>query len=936
LRASLSAAREKVIPLLSLIPRDISGLTVHDISHIDALWGAASDIIGHGFPLNPLEGYILGVAFLLHDAGMTIGSFPEGIEGLKKTDEWKDAVASRRAPTSVQDERELIAVALRNRHARQAEILATTKWPSRDGGDSFIIEDEDLREYYGIVIGKIAHSHHWDVERLKIDLPGKLGSMGGFPADWTVDPLKIAGILRVADASHISAERAPRFHRTLVRPTGVSDDHWNFQGRLFQPYCEGDTLVFTSKSFRVNDAAAWWLAYNAIGLISKELRQINELFEDTDTADTPRGAFRIRRVKGAESPESLAKLLPTEGWWPVDTSVRVTDPLSLVQMLGGRQLYGDRPQVVLRELLQNSVDAVEARRRVDPNWSPETGKILIKLFEREERWVLQVFDNGVGMSRRTLVGSLLDFGKSFWTSSMVQEEFPGLRSSSFSPVGKFGVGFFSTFMLANRVRVASRRFDQTVEPAWNLTFTDGLRVPAILAQGTDKEGLQGWSTCVELTLPWEKIKSLRIGESIETSIADQGFSKSFLAQTVVHVAPATSVEITIEEPQSTCTLKKDFWIDCSDAAFGLLLECDIDENWGTLQAYLNLDRSRQDRGRERTYSLMRETRGSIQNVVGRAAIFPPDGRRRGHHIVRGFRGESISWCTGFVPADTHLASRLETTLVLSREAAKAWANEQIARLSETEYAVEDFMSFAHVLYSRVFQFIRQDLDISRLPLIATNRGVLSLKRFIEILRRERLCLVPSENIGPRSSDRPSWNNVLILPKLLFSVSEKSDASKRVVPRYEMLEADTVQLLDAVDGISRPSGMNMAKVLQNWSVRRELSIYDVEMRASKHPALRLLRDGARMGAALVAYNAEIIPKSLKQLPGGAESDQSSFHGHRNDVEAVTVIVGNAIKEGLGGHLDRVQIRPVIIVQILEDMQLGEAHPAAALIHMQAED
>jgi hypothetical protein len=798
LRAALASARKRVIPLLGLIPRDIPGLTIHDISHIDALWGIAGEIAGTDYPINPLEGYVLGAAFLFHDAGMTIASFPNGITELKETEEWKDAIANRRSQSSSlsdADERQLIAEVLRIRHGRQAESLATCGWPSPEGGEVYIIENEDLRTTYGELIGRIAHSHNWDIERLRTDLPGKLGSLGGFPNDWTIDPLKLAGILRIADAAHINSERAPRFHRTAMRPVGISDDHWNFQSRMLQPYCDQDALVFTSRPFGVSDVSAWWLASKAIGILARELREINELFEDTGTPDTPRGQFRIRRVKGSESTDQLAKVLPTSGWWPVDTSIQITDPLSFVESFGGRELYGDRPQIVLRELLQNSVDAVEARRQIDPAWTAESGKILVRLSEDDAVWKLQVLDNGIGMSRRTLTGALLDFGKSFWRSTAVQEEFPGLQSSSFSPVGKFGIGFFSVFMLANQVRVVSRRFDRKHEQGWALTFTQGLRVPAILSRDSATHGLGEWSTCVELQLTKARVRSLAVGGSIEDSATEQGFPKSFLAQSVVYIAPATSVSIQVDEPFTSCTIPKDFWQHCSDAAFATLLNCFDDSLWSGLQAYLAAGFHRFT-GRAKTeYSLMREGRGASRYVVGRGALFPMQGRREGFHIVRGFRGESTSWCSGFVAAETHVASRLETSAILSELAIKEWANEQIETLSERSIPPSELIRFSGAYYLRLANIVRRGHDISSVPLIPTDRGALSLRTLANILKAERCCfIVPKwsyDKIATLDDFRDKWHVIADLRTISARLDGKSRSDR------------TPAWLDAFKELSKP-------------------------------------------------------------------------------------------------------------------------------------
>ena len=62
----------------------------------------------------------------------------------------------------------------------------------------------------------------------------------------TVDLLKIAGLLRVADALHLDRRRAPPFVRALDRPGGVSALHWAFQSKLAFPHLDDDAVIFTA------------------------------------------------------------------------------------------------------------------------------------------------------------------------------------------------------------------------------------------------------------------------------------------------------------------------------------------------------------------------------------------------------------------------------------------------------------------------------------------------------------------------------------------------------------------------------------------------------------------------------------------------------------------------------------------------------------------
>ena len=63
-----------------------------------------------------------------------------------------------------------------------------------------------------------------------------------------IDKVKLACLLRIADALHLDSRRAPRFARALVNPGGISDVHWTFQERLAKPHVELDAIVFTGRT----------------------------------------------------------------------------------------------------------------------------------------------------------------------------------------------------------------------------------------------------------------------------------------------------------------------------------------------------------------------------------------------------------------------------------------------------------------------------------------------------------------------------------------------------------------------------------------------------------------------------------------------------------------------------------------------------------------
>ena len=76
--------REKAGILVSRIAVDMPELTVHDLTHLDALWETASIVAEGAITLNPPEAFVFGAAVLLHDAAMSLAAFPQGLIDVKK------------------------------------------------------------------------------------------------------------------------------------------------------------------------------------------------------------------------------------------------------------------------------------------------------------------------------------------------------------------------------------------------------------------------------------------------------------------------------------------------------------------------------------------------------------------------------------------------------------------------------------------------------------------------------------------------------------------------------------------------------------------------------------------------------------------------------------------------------------------------------------
>src|SRR5688572_7891920 len=84
LRVTYIKFRNNTEQLLSRITSSLPELTIHSINHIDELWDISSLIIGPDYEINPLEAFILGSAFLIHDSALCYEAFENGLDGLRE------------------------------------------------------------------------------------------------------------------------------------------------------------------------------------------------------------------------------------------------------------------------------------------------------------------------------------------------------------------------------------------------------------------------------------------------------------------------------------------------------------------------------------------------------------------------------------------------------------------------------------------------------------------------------------------------------------------------------------------------------------------------------------------------------------------------------------------------------------------------------------
>lgn len=716
LRTSYVELRKKAAVLLDENARSMPEFTVHDISHVDALWETADLVCGARVTLNPAEAYVLGCAFVLHDAAMGTAAYGTSVPEALGEKQWRDLVAIAHynqngcwpnpeeldAPSpEIRDACQ--ATAIRETHAEQAKRLVDQRWRSSTGNEIFLIEEVQLREVYGPLIGELAASHWWPVDRLADEFRHPSGSLPWQPSEWTIEPLKLACILRLADATQIDSRRAPTFLSSLRKPHGVSREHWRFQEHISRPYLKGDRVTYNSlRPFPPQDATAWWLALDYLRGIDLELKAVDALLHDLG-----RSRLAARAVAGVDSPERFAELFRVQGWRPIDATIKISDIPALVGNLGGEQLYGDTPEVAARELIQNAQDAVRARQALQPDFAD--GRVEIRLTETDGSWCFEVRDNGIGMDENILIHALLDFGSSGWSSAHVRNRLPGLASGGFQPSGRFGIGFFSVFLLGDKVELITRRYDASLTDARRLAFDGPAGRPLLTPLAT-----QGWvpeGTTVRVTLK----KSPNDVQGLFHRTTDERLIQ--LAQRLVleNAVPIHTWERGAAQPEVIAPFS--LATGSPDEVFDRLYPPETD-SWRIGEEKLRL------RMRENFAERATELLDEKGHRIGLATLWNDmnyQARRAfgGIVTVNGFLADTSVSFAGYLAGQPSRASRDKAALIATQDQVRHWMHAQEQRLRGTGHFADPLQLELALTLHNAFNHLGDDIAFA-----LTAQGVL--------------------------------------------------------------------------------------------------------------------------------------------------------------------------------------------------------------------
>ena len=377
--------------------------TVHNITHIDEMLHIIEWLIPNETKNNmtSAEWLMLTLAVYFHDLGMVVTK--EEYEKRETTyfHKYKSKILNEMEKSEYidyvrkQDDHFLYQEFVRDNHATR--IRQWINNVETDLGEVTVIKNivndilKDLDEMFRADLAMICESHHKDdiddFTKYRVD------SVYGNDKQEKVNLNYIAVILRIADLLHITKDRTPSLTRRIINVSNpFSVVEWEKQKavRAIQPKAkrdredninetlEKDTIEVTARFDGAETAEAYFGLSSYLQYTRKELQKCHDIVEKAQK----REGTIVYKFPWREIDESRITVI---GFETKKLSFTIAQE-NILQLLVGHTLYNDS-SVVVRELVQNAIDAVKLQNQYERKKGTEVTKVLSVL------WVFTYFMN---------------------------------------------------------------------------------------------------------------------------------------------------------------------------------------------------------------------------------------------------------------------------------------------------------------------------------------------------------------------------------------------------------------------------------------------------------------------------------------------------------------------------------------------------------------
>jgi len=497
--AQLPVLCQEAADRMKVMPARAPQFTLHDETHSLRVLEIMAMILGDSADrLNPVEVALLILAAYMHDQGMVMdGAEYQALEHdpafLTFRDNWyldhpnRDEIQDQfQDPNLIEQARQDLAGKLAELDRAMLTDYLRTTHVKRSADHVLNLYGRDKRlEVCGVnlsaVLSRLCASHGSPCNVLT--------PSNGFRYDVQVGPYFInepflAIVLRLADILDLDADRTPDvLFRTIHFSNPVSLQEWE-KHRGIQGWTITGSAIRYSAQYQHPAYQAAALKY--MDWIDIELAGCHAVCQSFP-AEFRKYELRLPPIV------DRSRIEPVPGAYEYhDLEISLSRD-EIVKLLMADKLYC-YPHLCVRELLQNSLDALRYRRALfgSGNTKWDAGNIRMSHSLDENGYeVLECTDNGVGMDVDVVTRFLTKAGRSYYRSPEFERERMFFRDKGvdFDPCSQFGIGFMSCFMLGDRIKITTRR-DYGTGRKWGdplVVEITGLGSLVVLKKGDSKQ-----------------------------------------------------------------------------------------------------------------------------------------------------------------------------------------------------------------------------------------------------------------------------------------------------------------------------------------------------------------------------------------------------------------------------------------------------------------
>lgn len=396
----------------------------------------------------------------------------------------------------------LISEYIRTTHAQRAREVINQDWKGK-----VIYRDQDLTTYFA----QLCFSHNEDAMTLL-----QMETDVLCDEETTINLPFIGVILRLADLLDFDGKRTPSVlfsHLSVRNPVSLKE--WEKHRSIKAWSIKANSIIFSATCSHPAIEAS---VRKFCDTIDDELKNCNVIL--SKTCSDKKYLIELPTSVNREKIQAEKEILSGDPIYIYhDTSFHLSKN-QVIDLLMGTKLYG-KPEVALRELIQNSIDACILSQALHKKWNaPYEPLITVKYYTKDKEDYLEVIDNGIGMNQEIIDKYYSKIGSSYYKS----RDFFDLQANSnldFKPISRFGIGILSCFMVADSMEVETKRlldqYDYDTPLKINVEGYDSIFT---ITKSNKKEP----GTTTKLILrkainPWDKLRNEEFIKVVKNSIS---------------------------------------------------------------------------------------------------------------------------------------------------------------------------------------------------------------------------------------------------------------------------------------------------------------------------------------------------------------------------------------------------------------------------------